>query len=162
MSLEGTLAARLRGRVTVLGIGNPLRGDDAAGCLVARNLSPAPGLRSIEAEDVPESHLGAVTASRPDTIVLVDAVDLGAPAGSLALVETSDLKGFTPTTHHVPLDVLARWLARETGADVVIAAVQPQRIGWGDPVSQEVGEAARLLAATLNRALASRAGGPPC
>jgi len=162
MSLEKTLAARLRGRVTVVGIGNPLRGDDAAGCLVARGLRPAPCLQSIVAEEVPESHLGSVTASRPDTIVLVDAVDMGAPAGSLALVEASDLNGFTPTTHHVPLDILARWLARETGADVVVAAVQPRRIGWGDPMSPEVGEGARLLAGALNRAVESRAGGCAC
>jgi hydrogenase 3 maturation protease len=162
MSLEETLAARLRGRVTVVGIGNPLRGDDAAGCLVARGLRAAPGLEAIEVEEVPENHLGAVTASRPDTIVLVDAVDLGAAPGSLALVDTAELARFTPTTHRVPLDLLATWLARETGADVVIAAVQPRRIGWGEPVSPEVGESVRLLAATLNRALESRAGGSPC
>jgi hydrogenase 3 maturation protease len=162
MSLEQTLAARLRGRVTVVGIGNPLRADDAAGCLVARGLDPAPGLQSIEAEEVPESHLGAVTASRPDTIVLVDAVDLGASPGSLALVETSDLVGFTPTTHHVPLDILAHWLARETGAEVLLLAVQPRGTNLGDPVSPEVEEAARLAAATLNHALARRVGGSPC
>jgi len=162
MSLEETLGLRLRGRVTVVGIGNPLRGDDAAGCLVARSLRSAPGLEAIEAEEVPENHLGAVAASRPDTIVLVDAVDLGAAPGSLALVETAELARFTPTTHRVPLDLLATWLGRETGAEVLLVAVQPRRIGWGEPVSPEVGEAARLVAATLNRALENHAGGSPC
>jgi hydrogenase 3 maturation protease len=162
MSLEETLGPRLRGRVTVVGIGNPLRGDDAAGCLVARSLRPAPGLEAIEVEEVPENHLGAVAASRPDTIVLVDAVDLGAAPGSLAVVETAALTRFTPTTHRVPLDLLATWLARETGAEVLLVGVQPRRLGWGEPVSPEVGEAARLVAATLNRALDARAGGSPC
>jgi hydrogenase 3 maturation protease len=162
MSLEETLSARLRGRVTVVGIGNPLRGDDAAGCLVARGLRPAPGLEAIEAEEVPENHLGAVAASRPDTIVLVDAVDLGAAPGSLALVETRDLARYTPTTHRVPLDLLATWLARETGAEVLLVALQPRQTTLGEPVSAEVGEAARLVAATLNRALETRAGDSPC
>ncbi len=162
MSLEQTLAARLRGRVTVVGIGNPLRGDDGAGCLVARGLRPAARLHAIDAEEVPESHLGAVAASRPDTILLVDAVELGAPAGSLALVETSDLVRFTPSTHHVPLDVLARWLTRETGATVLLLALQPRRTTFGAALTPEVAEAARVAAETLGRALASRGAGLPC
>ncbi len=162
MSLEEALAARLRGRVTVVGIGNPLRADDAAGCLVARSLRPAAGLEAIEVEEVPESHLGAVSASRPDTILFVDAVDLGAAPGSLALLETRDLARFAPTTHHVPLDLLAHWLARETGAEVLLLAVQPRRMDLGAPVSPEVAEGVRLAAATLNQALACRGGGSPC
>jgi hydrogenase 3 maturation protease len=162
MSLERALAVRLRGRVTVVGIGNPLRADDVAGCLVVRGLRRAPGVQAIDAEEVPESHLGPVAAGRPDTILLVDAVDLGAAPGSLALLETRDLLGFTPSTHRVPLDILAHWLAQDTGATVLLLAVQPRATGLGQPLSPEVAEAARLAASTLNRALAARPRGLPC
>jgi len=162
VSLEGALRERLRGRVTVVGIGNPLRADDAVGGLVAGRLRPGPGLHVIDAEEVPESHLGPVTATRPDTILLVDAVDLGAPAGSLALVGPGDLDRFTPTSHRVPLEVLARWLAAETGARVFLLAVQPARTGVGEAVSAEVAAAALLAADILNRALSQRRDGLPC
>ncbi len=162
MSLQQALAARLQGRVTVLGIGNPLRGDDAAGPLVTRRLRPAPGLRAIEAEEVPESHLGAVVASRPDTIVLVDAVEMGAPPGSLALVDTGELVRYAPTTHRVPLDLLASFLAGETGASVFLVAIQPGRTALAGPPSREVEEAAALVAAVMNGALEDRCGGRPC
>jgi hydrogenase 3 maturation protease len=162
MSLDEALRPRMRGRVTVVGIGNPLRGDDAAGCLVARGVRSTPGLEVIEAEEVPESHLGAIAASRPTTILLVDAVDLGAAPGSLALVDTADLLRFPPTTHRVPLDLLATWLERETGAEVALLAVQPRGVGWGEPVSPEVEETVGLLIATLSGAAEARAGGSPC
>jgi Ni,Fe-hydrogenase maturation factor len=80
----------------------------------------------------------------------------------VALVETRDLARFTPNTHRVPLDLLATWLTRETGAEVLLVALQPRQTTLGEPVSAEVGEAARLVAATLNRALETRAGGFPC
>ncbi len=162
MSLERALRERLRGRVTVVGIGNPLRADDAVGGLVARRLRPAAGLSAIDAEEVPESHLGAVTSTRPDTILLVDAVDLGAPAGSLALVEPGDLDRFTPTSHRVPLQVLAHWLTVETGASVFLLAVQPARTGPGEAVSAEVEAAAAFAADVLDRALWRGPEGLPC
>jgi hydrogenase 3 maturation protease len=152
------LAARLTGDVVVVGIGNPSRGDDAAGCLVTRRLPPVPGLRAVVAEEVPESHLGAIVAGPPSTIVLVDAVDLGAPAGSVGLLDTRDLVRFTPTTHRVPLGVLAAWLAAETGADVFVLAVQPLQTRLGARVSPEVDEGTARLAAALGRAMEAR----PC
>jgi hydrogenase maturation protease len=155
--LHEALAARLTGDVVVVGIGNPARGDDAAGCLVSQRIRPRPGLRAVQAQEVPESHLGAIVAGSPSTIVLVDAVDLGEPAGSMALLDTRDLVRFTPTTHRVPLDLLATWLAAETGADVFVLAVQPLQTRFGAPVSPEVDEAAARLAAALESGLEARA-----
>jgi hydrogenase 3 maturation protease len=156
MSLEKALAGRLGDEVTVVGVGNPLRGDDGAGPLVARGLRRVPGLRVVEAEEVPESHLARITAGPPDTIVLVDAVDLGAAPGAVALLRTSNLAAFAPTTHHVPLDLLATFLARETGAEVLVLAIQPGRTTLGAQITPAVEEAAALVAGALNRVIESR------
>jgi hydrogenase 3 maturation protease len=158
MSLEDLLRARLRGEVVVVAVGNALRGDDAAALLLARALSPAPGLRVVEAEDAPERHLAAIAAGQPAVIVLVDAVDCGAAPAGVALLELEDLLPYAASGHRVPLAVIGHWLEQETGADVCVLAIQPARVGWGDPVTREVAQTAVLLAGTLNRILVDRAG----
>jgi hydrogenase 3 maturation protease len=152
MSLAEALAERAVAGMVVVGIGNPLRGDDAAGCLVARRLRPAPGLRVIEAQEVPESYLDAIVAGRPGTIVLVDAVALGAPPGAVALLDPRELAPQAASTHRVPLAVLAAWLAREAGSEVVVLAIQPAHTELGAPVSAAVEHAAALVASLLERA----------
>jgi hydrogenase 3 maturation protease len=147
MTLERQLRQRLKGKkVVVVGVGNPLRGDDAAGCRVANKLKETPCLRVIIAEEVPENYFGLVTKMKPDTVVFVDAVELGMPPGAVALVEKDDIAGHMPTTHRMPLSILMSLLARETGADVFLLAVQPYATDFGMAVSREVELSSALLA----------------
>lgn len=156
MTLEAALDARLRGDLVILGIGNPLRGDDAAGGLLARRLGPAPGVTAIDAEEVPESHLGRILAARPSVVLLIDAVDLGAPPGSAALLESGDLPLGPVSTHRVPLRLLMDVVARDTGADVLLLAIQPRHVEFGRPLSAEVRTTVALLTETLDRILVRR------
>jgi hydrogenase 3 maturation protease len=168
-SLAESLLPRLRGRVVVLGIGNPLRGDDGAGSLVADHLLDlvAGGAKAgegfltvISVGEVPESFLGPVVAARPDTVLLVDAAEMGAPPGSVALLEVEDLPEGPLFTHRTPLRLLADVLRRETGADVFLLAIQPRHLEWGEAMSSEVEEAARMVSLILRSARAGEA--PPC
>ena len=156
MNLEERLAARLTGVVVVVGVGNPLRGDDGAGCQAAARLRGVPGVRVVLAEEVPESHLGAIADARPDVVALIDAVDLGAAPGSVALLERDDLPAGGGTTHHAPLALVMEVLAHMTGADVFLLAIQPQSTFLGGPVSVEVATAAEGLASIIAGALATR------
>ena len=117
-ALQDALADRLRGRVVLVGVGNPLFGDDAAGCLVARALVGIPGLDVVEADDVPENHVIHIADGTPDVVVLVDAVDLGASPGSVAILEKEAMAQYEPSTHRVPLGLIAEIIQRSSGADV--------------------------------------------
>lgn len=152
--LPGALAARLKGKVVLVGLGNWLLGDDAAGCLVARALRGIPGLDAILAEDIPESYLSAVIQGEPDCVVLVDAIDMAAPAGSVALLEPSDLSLYQPSTHRVPLRLIADFIRRDRAADIVVLAIQPHRLDMETRVSPEVAAAAQLLADMIRHAVA--------
>jgi hydrogenase 3 maturation protease len=157
--LSEILTSRISGNVVVVGVGNPLRGDDAAGCLVAQALDGAPGVSVISAEEVPESYLGPVIAAQPDVVVLVDAVDLENAPGSVAILEMEELGSREASTHRAPLGLVADFLRHETGADVFLLAIQPVRLDFGYPVSSEVEESAASLALLL-RALVEEA--VPC
>jgi hydrogenase 3 maturation protease len=153
MSLREELARRLSGRVVVVGVGNPLRGDDAAGCLVARRLQGTPGVRVVEAEEVPESFVGDIAAAMPDVVALVDAVDLGAEPGAVAMLEREQVATYAPTTHRMPLSLVMEVVQRRTGADVFLIAVQPLTLAFGAKVSPEVSATVEVLAAVLSELL---------
>lgn len=135
----------LQGRVAVVGVGNPRRGDDAAGVIVARLLRrlgagrsvAAPGGTAtlagvIEAGPVPEAYAGEIAALAPDTILLVDAVDLGAAPGALAFLTPADLlDGPAWESHRLPLALFARYLSLRTGAAVCLAGVGAGATEWG-------------------------------
>ena len=87
MDLPEQLATGIQGKVVVMGIGNPCRGDDAAGSLAAQQISDEPGVRVIDAQDVPENYLPQVVDDQPDTVVLIDSVDLDSAPGSVALLD---------------------------------------------------------------------------
>jgi hydrogenase 3 maturation protease len=156
MSLREELARRLSGRVVVVGVGNPLRGDDAAGCLVARRLQGTPGVRVVEAEEVPESFVGDIAAAMPDVVALVDAVDLGAEPGAVAMLEREQVATYAPTTHRMPLSLVMEVVQRRTGADVFLIAVQPLTLAFGAKVSPEVSATVEVLAAVLSELLRAR------
>ncbi len=153
----GALETLLRGRVVLVGIGNPFRGDDAAGCLVARGVRGLPGIAVVESEDVPERDLLRIVAAQPDVVLLVDAVHLGAPPGSVAVLEPEALVRYTPTTHRVPLALLADLIRRAAPAHVAVLAIQPGQTAPGAGVSPEVAHSVTAVVDCLRR---SRDRGP--
>lgn len=157
--LARLLAERLGPKAVIVGVGNPARGDDAAGCLVTQALRSAVtrrgplAVRIVEAEDVPESYLGPIVDPVPDTVILVDAVEMGEAVGSVALLEVHELEGREASTHRPSLSLVAKYLWGATGADVFILGIQPGSRDLGQPPTPQVQEAADALACLLETAL---------
>ncbi len=161
------LRAQLRGRVAVMGVGNPLRGDDAVGSIVARKLQrafawvppaevddvPVTTVAIVDAEEIPESYLDVLCAAHPAVVVLVDAADVGAPPGAVVLLDGSRLADHVSSTHRTPLAPVARYLERRTGARVLLAGIQPGPERWGDGLSGAVEDTANRLTNILWDAL---------
>ncbi|MFH1130658.1 MAG: hydrogenase 3 maturation endopeptidase HyCI [Pseudomonadota bacterium] len=162
MTLCEQLRSRLRGRVAVVGIGNPARGDDAAGSFVARRLCSQTDAIVLDAQEIPENFLGHVVEAKPETIVFVDAMDLGAEPGTLALVEKDQMSQYCASTHRVPLRVLAEFLYSETRADIFIIAIQPNQMQLGSPMSEQVVQCALSVVEILRDALALSSESRPC
>ena len=156
MNLQEELSARIQGNVVIMGIGNPCRGDDAAGSLVARQISDAPGVRAIDAQDVPEHYLSLAVKAKPDAVVLIDSVDLNSPPGSIALLEQDQVARYWPSTHRVPMSLLMNYLERESGAPIFLIAIQPRQTVFMGPVSEEVDASIACIAGMLNRVLETR------
>lgn len=161
MNLQEQLAAQMQGTVVVMGIGNPCRGDDAAGSLVARKISDTPYAHVIDAQDVPENCLGQVVEQQPDTVVLIDSVDLQSAPGAIALLSKEQTAGYWPSTHRVPIRLLTDYLERETHARVLLIGIQPQHAGFSETMSAAVSSSVEALAGVLKALLAPREAAAP-
>ncbi|MBM3495480.1 MAG: hydrogenase maturation protease, partial [Armatimonadetes bacterium] len=144
------IGACLRGRVLVVGLGNPLFGDDGCGVLVAEAIRESGAGDAICAGTSPERHLGMCAGY--DTVVFVDAVEMGAAPGSVALMDAAQVASRYPqvSTHKISLGALARFIQGPEGAPQVwLIGIQPGTVRAGAAMSDAVVASARGVAAAL-------------
>ncbi len=126
---EVRLRRRLRGagRVAVVGIGDELNVHDRLGMLAAREVEGLhlKNVRVFLAGTVPESVTGPVRRYKPNAIVLLDAADMGARPGAVAIVEPNLIRASLLSTHALPLSVVMRFLEDDTRARVTLVGIQP-------------------------------------
>jgi len=138
----------------VVCLGNPLAGDDAAGSLVAEELARM-GWRDVE---VCGSELSPVLSrlEEIETLVVVDAVDWGAPPGEFfvrKLDEVEDLSG--RISHGISPLALLMVFREATGKpeEVYVVGIQPLRVELGEPPSEEVRRSAKRVASEILKIL---------
>lgn len=140
-------------RVAILGVGNELNGDDAAGVRVVRELAarlPAtPGVLLIDGGTAPENYSGPLRRFRPDLVLEIDAADLGAAPGTTSWVDWREADGLSASTHTLPPSVLAQYLVYEIGCQVALVGIQPARMNFGEGMSPAVERAVTHLAGEL-------------
>jgi hydrogenase 3 maturation protease len=139
--------------VVVAGIGNPLRGDDAAGSLVARGLAAGGTARVVDCEEVPENHLDQLRAGPPRLVVLCDAVDFGGRPGDVHWFAPEDLATTGVSTHRVSLRLLASCLRQAGVGSIWILGIQPGQTEIGSEMTPAVARAVRELQRQLGELL---------
>jgi len=160
-ALGSMLGEELSGwkQIVILGIGNEFNGDDGLGVRAAlklkRALSNTPRIDVIATGTSPENFTGLLRKLSPSHVVLIDAAELGETAGTIELIEPHRIEKRMPSTHTMPLYMLAEYLEQELGAKVLILGIQPESLSFGTGVSDEVEASidrlARLLVETINR-----------
>jgi len=148
-------------RVIVIGVGNRLRGDDAAGLEAVRRLRD----RRLPASITATAHEGEAIELQElwdgaDAVVLVDALSSDAPAGTVRRFDAS---------HGAPASALSRSSSHAIGigdavelgrvlgtlpAALVVYGIEGARFELGAPLSDEVASALdELIAAVHEEAL---------
>jgi len=146
--VESALADWLQGPALILGVGNPLRGDDAVGPEVcARMESP----NAVDCGDAPERYLGLAADAAVGRVLIVDAMDFGGEAGEIAFCRAEDLVERFGTTHDSGLAVLSRYVEAEHGKPVAVLGIQPCDTRFGADVSAAALAAIEKVSAWLRR-----------
>ncbi len=138
-------------RTLVAGLGNELRGDDAAGLLAAR------ALRTWRLENVDvEEHSGDVAAlaesmARHAEVVVVDAVVSGAPPGTVRELNPDGAVARARSSSHGLGGSEGLALARARGAapHVRLVGIEGSQFALGSKPSPAVAGAARVVAALI-------------
>ncbi|PWB55151.1 MAG: hypothetical protein C3F13_05375 [Anaerolineales bacterium] len=140
------LARRLRGKRTViLGIGNPLMGDDAVGPTLMDSLHGRVEAALINAGEVPENYISAVKAAQPEVVLIIVALELGTDPGCLAVMDADRLRAIENFTRNPGLAFLAVMLQDETGAEVILVGVQPKATHFAAELSMPVHQSLKSL-----------------
>lgn len=160
-TVEDVLEARLRGarRVAVIGIGDALDPRDRLGVLAAREVEALrlPTVCVFQAGTVPEAFTGPVRRYGPDRILLLDAADMGARPGTLAVLDPADVVGARLSTHALPLPVVMEYLETSTKAPAILVGLQPNPDGSGSSPSAAEEAGVTHLVAILQRVLGGHA-----
>ncbi|MFA5113879.1 MAG: hydrogenase maturation peptidase HycI [Candidatus Margulisiibacteriota bacterium] len=155
--LKAELTSRLKGatRVVLLGVGSDLRGDDAAGMLVAAQLQNAPKPTVLLGGTAPENLTGEIKKLKPSHLLIVDAAELKAAPGTVKLLTPEEIGGFSFSTHALPLKVMIDFILADWQCAVTIIAIQPADTRFGAPVHPAVNRAVGELADSLKAVISS-------
>jgi len=130
------------GRVAFLGIGHPLRRDDAAGVEVCERLRPALRGRHdvlvVSGGSAPENCVGALRAFGPDLVIVIDAARMGQPPGTLLRIDPSDPRVAGASTHTLPLPTFCEYVAETLGCEVTLLGIEPADTSFGEGLTPAV------------------------
>jgi len=132
----------LKKPILIVGIGNPLMGDDGAGAyLVDLMTAQKKRTASINTLEVPENYMGPMVKSGAATILLVDAADMGEKPGTVKLYPSDKIEETGVSTHSISIGLIAQTLKSETGADVMLLGIQPKMVTLVEGLTEEVQKA---------------------
>jgi hydrogenase 3 maturation protease len=142
-------------KVAILGVGSPIRGDDAVGLIVVDELEKR-GLKDIlliRAEASPELFLGTLEEYGPTHVIIVDAAGLGIDPGEARVVSAGEVLGATISTHTLPLTILIGYLEGSMNVKTMLIGIQPKDMDFSMEASEEVRSGAERVAQDIYNAL---------
>lgn len=135
------------GRVTVIGLGNPLMGDDGLGVLAAQRLRDEwdlpPTVDVLDGGTWGMRLLPAIEDA--ESLLLIDAIDIGMPPGTDVELEGHEIPrvlAMKLSPHQIDVaEVLALSELRDRLPQRMVAiGLQPEHIEFGAPLSRRVAQ----------------------
>lgn len=137
----------------LVGIGNPLRGDDGLGPALIQMLQGHVRALCLDVGTTPESYIGKIIKEKPDTIVLVDAVHLGVAPGRYAVLEKDEIAQAGFSTHDCSPKILLQYLESQVPSNIYLLGVQPGTLAMGHEISNAVSAALNEIAELMKEIL---------
>ena len=148
--MSDRLAELLTGKdrkILFVGIGNLLRQDDGIGVYISTRLKETDQIKVITAEVSIENYIGKINSTDHDTLVLIDCVDMKEKPGTCELIHPDRVHDMTFNTHNISLKRLSEFFRNE----ILILAIQPEKIGFGENLSYIVRDAGNRIIELVNK-----------
>ena len=158
-TIEAGLSALLREPTCLVGVGNPLRGDDGVGPWIAGAVRAAvfgTNLRVVDAQDVPENFVPGIARGDCRNVVFIDAVAADGPPGTVVFGPLADFpEAESFSTHKLALS-LSRKFLEAAGKKVFLLGIVPAALDFGEGLTAEIERTAGALRDAIIRAAAHR------
>jgi len=137
-------------RTLIVGIGNILKADDGAGPLVCEQLERAKICADlIDAGTVPENYIQPIIRKAPKTLLVIDAIDFGAPPGTIKIFEPEQLNSHAISTHSLSPRLFVDMVRQYIKLDVYFVGIQPAQTQLGQSISPQVSQTIQKLCRAL-------------
>jgi len=125
-------------KFVILGVGNKLKSDDAAGVVLAEEMKKIFPERTLVSGTAPENYAEKIAQLAPEVLIIVDAVDFGGTPGETRLFAAEEMMNSFPLTHGPGFSLLVHFLKNYQDIDVKLLGIQPLNIGFGEDLSPDV------------------------
>ncbi len=143
----------LKGKVVIAGIGNALRGDDAFGLRLIENISGKVNAACFNLGTAPENYIGKIAKEEPNTILLVDALDLGKNPGDFEILKSEEIVNSGFTTHDLSPRMFIDFLKAQTKAQIYLLGVQPEKLNFSEEMSPKMNRALEKVTELIKEVL---------
>ena len=143
-------------KVSVIGVGHPLFGDDYIGCWVTDRLIEkgieSDNLQIISAESKVENIIGPIIRFRPDHLLLLDAVS-GIDHGEIVIIPWTEELLLDTYLFSAPLSKFCTFIHNETHCEITLIGIQIPFSDMSMEVSTPIKEAGLQLVEALQKML---------
>lgn len=153
-------------KLVILGVGSPLKSDDAAGIIITERLkeyfkgTDLPQVSIYSGESAPENYTGKIKRLKPDYIIIIDAADINEKPGSIKLIQPDDIDETSFSTHMLPMKIMIDYLIRETGCIITVIGIQPGSLEFAGDVSSEVIDSTEYIISVLKKIILDLSSSP--
>jgi len=96
------------------------------------------GLVLLDLGEVPENFAGKIIKLHPSRIIFIDAVDFGAPPGTIKMFTPGQIETGGVSTHTASLELFFSYLMEYLDAEISLMGIQPACTEYGTEMSLPV------------------------
>ncbi|MCE5311818.1 MAG: hydrogenase maturation peptidase HycI [Nitrospiraceae bacterium] len=135
----------------IVAVGNELRSDDGVGPYIATALisSNSANMVVINAGQRPEDAIYKACSLQPSKTVIIDAAMFNGAPGEARIIPEDMIPNSTLSTHSVPLSIVSRFIAQDTGRPVYFVGIQTEHMRFGEGLSHAVKQTADHIISML-------------
>ncbi|MEM2918699.1 MAG: hydrogenase 3 maturation endopeptidase HyCI [Candidatus Altiarchaeota archaeon] len=130
----------------LIGIGNPLKGDDAIGIYIAEKfkseISKDKTLRKkwfvLSCETAIENFSKVVKKKKPENLIIIDAAEFSLTAGEFRKFQTDKISSKGLGTHSMPIFYFIEYIKPYVKNKIFFIGIQIKKRGFGKGISKEL------------------------
>ncbi len=152
--LTSKIKRRIKGSVAVVGIGNPLRGDDGFGPKLIEALNGRVEAAVFDCGTAPENYIIPILSSNPGTIILLDACDFNGSPGEARVFDIEEISSKGLAIHDISPRLIADlFKTGDSKINIFMVAIQPKDTSFGSALSGEIRAGIERLQKILSQLL---------